>query len=58
MLYRSVVYGIQEDGEYFDLIKVTKNRNGETGRIKGSYFDGRYQSWSGKTLNEGKDPPF
>ena len=29
MLYRSVVYGIQEDGEYFDLIKVTKNRNGE-----------------------------
>jgi len=58
MLYRSVVYGIQEDGEYFDLIKVTKNRNGETGRIKGSYFDGRYQSWSGKTFNEGKDPPF
>ena len=58
MLYRSAVYGIEENGEYFDLIKVLKNRNGQTGRIKGNYFDGRYQTWSGKDFNKEKRPPF
>jgi replicative DNA helicase len=53
LLYRSSEYDItDEGGQYFDMIKVAKNRNGSKANLTGQMYDGNHQTWNHHHMNK------
>ena len=58
LLYRSSEYDIvDENNQYYDMIKVAKNRNGSKVNLTGQMYSGKHQTWNGHHL-ENKLSPF